>query len=116
MIADRTKSKLQDWTARLRRDKIAETRKKMAVNGSMDEDDYHSLVAPDGFDWKPASNHANGDFHGYMAWAVNYRSLTEAFPPVVVPYNAVVGNYFKILQRYRKLRWNPDYRSTSMCP
>jgi len=110
MIREDSKStRYRDWTDRLRRDKIAETRKKMAVNGAMDEDDYHSLVAPEGFDWKPTPNHANGDFHGYMAWAVNYRSLTEAFPPVVVPYNAVVGNYFKILQRYRKLRWNPDY-------
>ncbi|MDW7656788.1 MAG: pyruvate formate lyase family protein [Bacillota bacterium] len=109
---DEKRTLYNERIARLRQDKIAETKKKIQVNGPMDEDDYHYLVAPADYSWKPTPNHANGDFHGYLAWAENYRDMTVSFPPVVVSYSPMAGNYFKILQRHRKVRWNPDYPFT----
>lgn len=96
------------WIAQLREDKVAETRKKLAVYGYADEDDYHILVPPEGYHFAPRATHANGDFHGYAAWAENYEAMLRSFPPVVVPYSSMAGNFFKILQRFRKLRWHPD--------
>jgi len=102
--------------ALLRSDKIAETQKKLKYKGYMDEDDYHYLVPPEGYDWSPVATHENGDFHGYTAWARNYESMTGSFPPVVVPYSSMAGNYFKILHRFRKVRWNPEYDFSEFLP
>ena len=101
---------------KLREDKILETKKKLDYYGYMDEDDYNFLTPPEGYDWKPKPTHPSGDFHGYKAWAENYRDMTRTFPPVVVPYSSMAGNFFKILQRYRKLRWHPDLDFEGMMP
>lgn len=97
------------WIARLREDKIRETQKKLKQFGYMDEDDYNILAPPDGYNWRPAPNHSNGDFHGYSAWASNYAGMIANFPPVVVPYSSMAGNTYKVLHKFRKVRWNPDY-------
>lgn len=107
------------YTQRLRRlhdDKIVETQKKLARYGYSDEDDYHYLVPPEDYAWKPTPNHANGDFHGYRAWADNYASMVDSFPPVVVPYSSMCGNYYRILHKFRKVRWNPDYEFSEFVP
>lgn len=93
---------------RMRADKIAENKKKLDFYGYTDEDDYNFLAPPEGYDWHPTPTCANGDFHGYEAWSKNYASMLESFPPVVVPYDSMAGNFFKILHKYRKLRWNPE--------
>ena len=96
------------YIRRMRADKIAENKKKFDFYGYTDEDDYNFLAPPEGYDWQPEATCDNGDFHGYTAWSKNYASMLESFPPVVVPYNAMAGNYFKILHKFRKLRWNPE--------
>lgn len=105
-----------EYLAKLRKDKILETKKKLDYYGYMDEDDYNFLMPPDGYDWEPKATHENGDFHGFKAWAENYKAMTESFPPVVVPYSSMAGNFYKILQRYRKLRWHPDLDFEGMMP
>jgi formate C-acetyltransferase len=104
------------WINRLRQDKILETRKKLEYYGYADEDDYNMLAPPEGYNWKPAPTHENGDFHGYKAWAENYRDMTRSFPPVVVPYSSMAGNFYKILQKYRKVREHPDYDYSEFIP
>ena len=94
---------------RLRERKIAETRKKLARFGYTDEDDYNYLVPPEGYNWTPKADHANGDFHGYRGWGENFRDMVNSFPPVVDRDNSMCGNYFRILQKFRKLRWHPDW-------
>lgn len=93
----------------LRQNKIEETKKKLAFNGYMDEDDYNDLVPPEGYNWRPKATHANGDFHGYKGWSENFRDMVATFPPVVVRESSMAGNYFRILHKFRKLRWHPDW-------
>lgn len=100
----------------LRTDKLNATKEKLAYYGYVDEDDYNFLAPPEGYHWEPTPTHQNGDFHGYMAWANNYKSMTESFPSVVIPYSSMAGNFFKILHRYRKLRWHPDLDFDDMKP
>lgn len=104
------------WLSQLRKDKITETEKKLACYGFSDEDDYNMLAPPEGYDWQPTPTHANGDFHGYAAWAENYKSMTESFPPVVVPYAPMAGNFHKILHKFRMLRWHPDWDISEVQP
>lgn len=96
------------YIRQMRADKIAENKKKFDFYGYTDEDDYNFLAPPEGYDWKPEPTCENGDFHGYTAWSKNYAAMLESFPSVVVPYDAMAGNYYKILHKYRKLRWNPE--------
>lgn len=93
----------------LREQKVAETRKKVARFGYTDEDDYHFLTPPEGYDWRPKGDTPNGDFHGYRGWSENYRDMIASFPPVVVPQSSMAGNFFRILQKFRKLRWHENW-------
>ena len=95
-----------EWIHQLRLDKLAENPKKLAYDGYTDEDDYHILCPPEGWNWKPPVCEENGEFYGYTAWAANYRSMTAAFPPVAVPYSSMAGNFHRILHKHRKVRWN----------
>ncbi|NLV58898.1 MAG: formate acetyltransferase [Clostridiales bacterium] len=97
------------WLAYLREMKIEETRKKVARFGYTDEDDYHFLVPPEDYHWQPRGDTPNGDFHGYRGWSGNYRDMVATFPPVVVPQNSMAGNFFRILQKFRKLRWHEEW-------
>ncbi len=94
---------------KLREGKIEETRKKVKRFGYTDEDDYNYLVPPEGYNWTPVPDHENGDFHGYRGWAENYHNMINTFPPVVDRDNSMCGNYFRILHKFRKLRWHPDW-------
>lgn len=101
--------KKREYTKRfyqLREDKVQETQKKLKRYGYSDEDDYHYLVPPEDYTWKPTADSENGDFHGYRSWADNYESMIDSFPPVVVPYSSMCGNYFRILQKFRNVPWN----------
>ena len=101
--------KKQVYTQRirsLRAKKIEETRKKIAYNGLTDEDDYNFLCPPEGYSWKPVGDSPNGDFHGYRGWSENYAAMLKSFPPVVDPENSMCGNFFRILQKFRKVRWH----------
>lgn len=95
--------------ANLREAKIAETRKKLNYFGYTDEDDYNNLVPPEDYHWEPIGDTPNGDFHGYLGWAKNFKSMVESFPPVVVPESSMAGNYYMILHKYRKLRWHESW-------
>lgn len=103
------KNLYMDWIQRLRADKIAETQKKVKRFGSLDEDDYNFLVPDDDYKWVPKADDADGDFHGYKLWSENYADMIDSFPPVVVPYSAMAGNYYRILHKYRRFRWNPAF-------
>src|SRR5699024_4377804 len=35
--------------------------------------------------------------------------MVRSFPPVVVPQNSMAGNFFRILQKFRKLRWHENW-------
>ncbi len=101
--------KKEIYTARirsLRAKKIKETQKKIAYNGYTDEDDYNYLCPPEGYNWKPVGDSPNGDFHGYKGWSENYAAMLKSFPPVVDPENSMCGNFYRILQKFRKLRWH----------
>ena len=90
----------------LRAKKIEETKKKIAYNGHTDEDDYNYLCPPEGYNWKPVGDSPNGDFHGYKGWSENYAAMLKSFPPVVDPENSMCGNFYRILQKFRRLRWH----------
>lgn len=100
----------------LRADKVAETQKKIKRFGYTDEDDYNYLVPPEDYSWTPTGDTENGDFHGYRAWADNYAEMVDTFPPVVIPYSSMCGNYYRILQKFRRLRWNPNYSFEEFMP
>ncbi len=93
----------------LRAMKIEETKKKIAYNGHTDEDDYNWLCPLPGYSWKPKGDTPNGDFHGYRGWSENYASMLRSFPPVVQPENSMCGNFYRILQKFRKLRWHENW-------
>lgn len=93
----------------LRDMKVEETRKKVSTFGYTDEDDYHFLVPPKNYNWRPMGDTPNGDFHGMRGWSENYRDMIASFPPVVVPESSMAGNFFRILQKFRKLRWHENW-------
>ena len=95
--------------AELRKQKVEETGKKLKRFGYTDEDDYHQLVPPEDYCWKPKGDTPNGDFHGYRGWSENYRDMVDSFPPVVVPQNPMAGNFYRILQKFRVLRWHENW-------
>lgn len=98
-----------EYIANLRRKKIEETQKKVIEIGYTDEDDYNYIVPPKGYNWTPIPTHENGDFHGYTSWAENYKDMVDSFPPVVDRNNSMCGNFHRILHKFRKLRWHPDW-------
>ena len=94
---------------RLRDRKIEETKKKLVQRGYLDEDDYNEFACPEGYDWEPPIREENGEFYGYTTWAKNYESMVDSFPPVVLAYNSMAGNYYKILTRFRTIREGKDW-------
>lgn len=98
-----------DRLSRLREQKVAETRKKVSTFGYTDEDDYNFLVPPEGYHWRPTGDTPNGDFHGMRGWSENYRDMIASFPPVVNPLSSMAGNFYRILQKFRTLRWHENW-------
>lgn len=111
--------KRQVYTQRLKKlraMKVEETRKKIAYNGHTDEDDYNYLCPPEGYSWEPKGDTPNGDFHGYRGWSENYAAMLETFPPVVIPESSMCGNFHRILQKFRKLRWHENWDLSAWMP
>lgn len=88
----------------LRKKKIRETKEKLQQRGFLDEDDYNEFSLPEGYSWEPPIREKNGEFYGYTAWAENYADMLGHFPPSVLPYNSMVGNYYSVLTRFRTVR------------
>ena len=108
----------KEWYAQqiklLREKKILETRKKLEQRGFLDEDDYNEFSLPEGYRWEPPLREENGEFYGYAAWAENYADMLEHFPPSVLPYNSMAGNYFSVLTRFRTVREGKDWVDESI--
>jgi len=94
--------------ARLRELKQEQTQAKMARFGARDADDHGAVVPPADFRWEPIANHANGSFYGPMGWATNFRSLLEAYPPYVEPFDALAGRLMVYLSTYQRHNWRPE--------
>ena len=82
--------------------------RKIAVEGSADEDDYGRVVAPDYFKFKITPNYPDGRFYGYSGWTENYTRLLAEHPLYVDPLDAFVGRGFFFLIRLRGIGWNPE--------
>jgi len=81
--------------------KLEQTRAKIDRYGSMDEDDYGTVVAPEGFEWRPAPGRPDGSFYGAKAWGGSFRSMMEAYPVYVDPLDALAGRCVVFLSRLR---------------
>ena len=102
---------------RLRERKLAQTQQKIAACGSMDEDDYGTVLPPEGWRWQFTPNHPNGSFFGARGWADNFRSLMAAYPLYIDPDDALAGRTRLFLSRLRfqhGVRWHPDYPYTHL--
>lgn len=113
----------------LRATKMAHTREKQQLIGSMNHDDWGLILPPPesrevvqtmstsgmpitdvlirGF--RPQSNHPSGGFFGPKACGANYRALLEGHPVYVDPHSSLAGAYMVNFSSYRKPGWNPDY-------
>ncbi len=119
----------------LRREKLAYTREKQEVLGSMDHDDWGMVLPPpekraiidaisgSGMpikdcllsDFEPESNHPSGGFFGPEAVGKNFRRLLEIHPVHVDPRSSLAGAYMTNFGSYREPRWNPDYGYDHLC-
>ena len=100
----------------LREKKLAQTRAKLDKNGYMDEDDYGTVLPPDGFHWEPVATHPDGSFYGAAGWARNFRSLMEAHPTYVDPLDALAGRWMFFLSRLRPVPWPPELDYSHLVP
>lgn len=94
--------------ARLRAAKLQQTQEKIDKEGLLDEDDYGRIVPPKGL-WNIISNHRDGSFYGYDAWADNFCSLMEIHPTYINPDDAFAGRWMYFMSKMRPHKWNPDY-------
>jgi pyruvate-formate lyase len=113
----------------LRATKLAHTREKQQVIGSMDHDDWGLILPPPdrreivqaisssgmlindcllkGLEIKP--NHPSGGFFGPKATGENFRALLEAHPTYIDPMSSLAGAYMVNFVSYRPVYWNPDF-------
>ncbi len=118
----------QERIDRLRETKMAQTREKQALIGSMNHDDWALVLPPPdlrevvqtmstsgmpitdvlikGFQAVP--NHPSGGFFGPKAVGANYRALLEAHPTYIDPQSSLAGAYMVNFSSYRRVGWNPD--------
>jgi pyruvate-formate lyase len=115
--------------ARLRGEKLRQTREKQQLIGAMNHDD-HALILPPpdrreviktisssgmpisdcrlkGFEI--ISNHPSGGFFGPRAVGMNFRRLLEAHPVYIDPVSSLAGGYMANFMSFRKPHWNPDF-------
>lgn len=97
------------WIKKIKEDKIAETLKKRERFGYMDADDYNNLVIDEDYHFTPILDDGEDDFNGFLPWARNYKALTESWPPVAVPYSSMCGNYFILLNSFKKCDQNKKF-------
>ena len=113
----------------LRATKLAQTRDKQELIGSMDHDDHGLILPPpdrrkivqtmsssgmpitdcliEGFEVE--SNHPSGGFFGPRAVGENFRGLLECHPVYIDPVSSLAGGYMVNFMSYRKPHWNPDF-------
>jgi len=114
--------------AALRATKLAQTREKQQLIGSMNHDDWALILPPPerrevvqtmsasgmpitdillkGFQPKP--NHPSGGFFGPRAVGENFRALLECHPSYVDPNSSLAGAYMANFMSFRKPHWNPE--------
>ena len=120
----------QQRISSLSQTKLAQTREKQEVIGSMDYDDWALVLPPQesremvqaisgsgvaindvliaGVDIR--SNHESGGFFGPELCGANFRALLEAHLPYVDPMSSLAGGYMANFSSYRKVGWNPDVK------
>jgi formate C-acetyltransferase len=98
----------QERTDHLRNKKLEQTRRKIEVEGPLDEDDYGRIVPPEGA-WQSIPNHQDGSFYGLDGWTENFCDLMEHHPVYVDPKDAFAGRWMYFLSRMRANKWHPDY-------
>ena len=120
----------------LRATKLAQTREKQEIIGSMDHDDLALILPPpdrrkivqaistsgmpitdcllEGYEPRP--NHPSGGFFGPKAVGENFRALLEAHPPYIDPVSSLAGGYMVNFSSYRKPGWNPDLAVSRLRP
>jgi len=106
----------EDRLEHLRRKKEEQTQAKLQKLGYMNEDDYGLVLPPEGFQWRPTANHANGSFYGLEGWSHNFCSLMDCHPVYVDPMDALAGRYMYLLNRMRKSNWPPEYDYAELRP
>jgi pyruvate-formate lyase len=126
----------QERINRLRATKLAQTREKQEIIGSMDHDDWALILPPadrrkivqamstsgmpitdcliEGYE--PEPNHPSGGFFGPKAVGANFRALLEAHPVYIDPVSSLAGGYMVNFSSYRKPGWNPDISVAEMRP
>ncbi len=92
----------------LRKVKLEQTRRKIEVEGPLDEDDYGRIVPPENA-WESIPNHPDGSFYGLDGWTENFCDLMANHPVYVDPNDAFAGRWMYFLSRMRSNKWHPDY-------
>ena len=107
----------QERMNHLRAVKERQTLEKMAKNGYMDEDDYGSVPAPEGFEPRVEFNDpVNHTFYGAKLWGKNFRHIMETHPTYVDPCDALAGRWMFILQRLRPFESAVSAKNMEMAP
>lgn len=96
----------------LKQRKLEQIEEKLAVEGSLDEDDYGRVVPPQGV-WTPIPNHADGHFYGMDGWCDNFTSLMSVHPTYVDANDAFAGRWMYFMSRMTG-KWTPDYPYTHL--
>lgn len=103
----------------LRRRKEAQTLEKIRRNGyTMDEDDYGSVLPPEGTPQPPIifNDPVNNTFYGAKTWGRNIRTVLENTPVYVDPCDALAGRWMYILQRLRPFESATSAKNMEMAP
>lgn len=101
----------------LRALKEAQTQAKLQKNGSMDEDDYGSVLPPEGVEIPIEFNDpVNKTFYGARLWGKNFRALMEHHPVYVDARDALAGRWMYILQRLRPFESATSAANLEMAP
>ncbi len=120
----------------LRETKMAQTKEKQELIGSMDHDDWALILPPpdrrkivktmstsgmpitdcllEGYE--PVSNHPSGGFFGPKAVGENFGALLSAHPVYIDPVSSLAGGYMVNFSSYRKHGWNPDFDVAKLRP
>ncbi|MHB9032239.1 MAG: pyruvate formate lyase family protein [Anaerolineae bacterium] len=113
----------------LRAEKLAQTREKQELVGSMDHDDWALILPPperrkvvrtmgpsglpitdvliEGYE--PVPSHPSGAFYGPRACGENFGALMRQHPPYVDPNSSLAGGYMVNFGSYRKSGWAPEF-------
>jgi len=113
----------------LRATKMAQTREKWQIIGSMDHDDWALILPPEEYrevvqaisgsgmpitdvlikGLQMDSNHPNGGFYGPKACGENFGKLLRLHPTYIDPLSSLAGAYMVNFGSYRKHGWKPEF-------